>query len=29
MKNLRWAQPIEAKVLDITEWNKAGKKRKL
>ena len=29
MKRLRWAQPIEAKVLDITEWNKAGKKRKL
>ena len=29
MKRLRWAQPIEAKVLNITEWSKAGKKRKL
>src|SRR3989338_6871252 len=29
MKRLRSAQPIEAKVFDITEWNKAGKKRKL
>ncbi len=29
MRNLRWAQPIETKVLDITEWSKAGKKRKI
>ena len=29
MKRLRRAQPIEAKVLTITEWSKAGKKRKL
>ncbi len=29
MKNLRWAQPIEAKVLDITEWLPSGKKAKL
>ncbi len=28
MKHLRSAQPIEAKVLNITEWSKAGKKRK-
>lgn len=29
MKNLRWAQPIETKVLDITEWLPSGKKAKL
>ncbi len=28
MKNLRWAQPIEAKVLDITEWLPSGKRAK-
>ena len=28
MKHLRRTQPIEAKVLNITEWSKAGKKKK-
>ncbi len=29
MRKLRNAQPIEAKVLDITEWSPSGKKKKL
>lgn len=29
MKNLRNAQPIEAKVLDLTEWLPSGKKAKI